>query len=353
MAHQKGALSLLGIGKGVTWNTVALVTKAIAYRPAETIKSNVELIPSDEVTGSAQKQTGDAGARMFGGDIPVPIRYEGHEWHLLADILATAGAPATVDTSAKKHVFKINNSADGVFRTLAIDKQVKVHEFKSWKGTGFKLSCSKTKAEIVFRGVASDLDEASATNTSGVIGALTLPANKAFMLFKQLVVRANAQGGAGLGAGDALHVAGIDIDVDRNLKTDEITTALGNLIDEPTNLGHVVVKVTLHFARAKDGTGGNVAFRSNVESKTPQKMDFTFTGDTLAGAATQKFQSIWYVNGLQLEEGMYNANGPGIADYSITGEAHRVLAAPTGFPAGYTDALTVEVYNQHGSDYLG
>src|SRR5262245_8405748 len=127
MAIGKGALSVCGLKKATTWNTpvAAGAGDGVGYK-SESFKSDVELIPDEALTGSVQQLTGDQGGKKFAGELVVPLRYEDVAYVAVAMIMGTAGAPTTVDTTAKKHVLKMANSLDGLFSTLAFDKQAKV-----------------------------------------------------------------------------------------------------------------------------------------------------------------------------------------------------------------------------------
>jgi hypothetical protein len=357
MAIGKGHLSKAAFKKGSAWNTPVACGAGDGFEfYEESIASNVGLISDTQARASAKVRAGQAGNRLFSGSFRVPARYEGLE-PLIAMIMGTAGAPTTVDTTAKKHVLKMANAVEGLFGTLVFDKLVKIWEYKSAKLTGFTLRVQQAaegaRAEVEFRCVASDLDKASAVNTSGTMASVTFPANRDFLLLSQLVVRLNPQGGGGLASSDAVYLSGFEISVDRPSKEDDVTTKLGNLAEEPTQQDFCGVKGSLTVSKYADGTGGNDALHDAVLSKAEQKMDIVFTAPTLAGSSTQYYQWKLFLNACQFDAGQQpTMGGPGLMSWSAAFMAHEVLSAPTGFTAGHTDPLVMEIYSQRSTDPL-
>src|SRR5262245_14925577 len=136
MATSKGFLTLAAAKKATTWGTpVAAGANDGIELKSESMSANVALIEDMQITGKASQRNGDAGNRIFSGDLATDARYEGLEV-LLALLFGTAGAPSTVDTTAKLHKLKVNDTMEGLFATLAIKKSLPVvHEFSTAKVT--------------------------------------------------------------------------------------------------------------------------------------------------------------------------------------------------------------------------
>lgn len=356
MTILKGFLTLAAFKKASVWGTPVVVGAGNGLGlSAEGISTEPDVIDDDQNEGNATQRVPDIGNKLFGGSLTLPARYEGLE-AILAQVFGTAGVPSTVDTSARKHVFKINGSLEGIFGTLCLDRKVHIGEFTTVKVLGFTLRVSQGKrATIEFRIASHDhnLNTGAGTNTQTTFLTVTMPANREFLQFRQMVVRANAQGAAGLAAGDALlQVNDLTIEVDRALKTDDVNTEFGNRISEPTGDAFTTVKVSIGFSKLQDGTGGSAAIYISQLAKTAQKMDIVFTGDTLAGAATSKFAWSLYLNSVVFKSGTPNINGQSLTPFTVSGMAYRVLTIPTGFPATYIDSLTMEVVSQLATDAL-
>lgn len=356
MTIMKGFLTLAAFKKATVWGTPVLCAAGDGLAlSSESIATDPETIEDEQNEANGVQRLPDIGNQMFGGSIAMPARYEGLEV-ILAQVFGTAGVPTTVDTTARKHVFKINDTLEGIFGTLLLDRKVHIAEFTTFKWTGFTLRVGQGKrATLEMRGCAHgvNLNTSAGTNTQALFASVTLPANREFLQFRQMVIRANAQAAGALAAGDALlQVNEVTIEVDRALKTDDVNTEFGNRISEPTGDAFATVKVSISFSKLQDGTGGSAAQYILQLSKAAQKMDITFTGDTLAGAATSKFAWTLYLNSVVFKSGTPNIQGQSLSPFTISGQAYRVLTIPTGFPATYTNALTMEVVSQRVADAL-
>lgn len=360
MTIAKGFLALAAVKKATVWGTAvaAGVGDGVGF-VSEDVSANRELIDDMQLEGAFSTQRkGDIGNKVYSGSLTSALRYEGLEL-LIALAMGVAGVPTTVDTSARKHIFKMEPTAgglEGLFATLVIKKPPVIHEFTTVKVTGWHIKINNgERAEITFDLVAHDMNvnAGSGTNNTTTFATVTLPANRSFALFSQMVARINVQTGGALAAANAVHLSSFTLNVERNMAEDDFTTQFGDRIDEPVQDDWSKVTVELEFSKYNDvSPGGNDALFLAQISKEPQKMDVVLTGLDLAGAATQFFQHAFYLNGIQFRDGTPNVGGPGRLGYTLSGQAHRVLTAPTGFTAGYTDPLTYEVFSQRATDPL-
>ena len=334
MAVAKGFLAVVGFKKAATWGTPVTCASGDGVEIiSESVAGTRELIEDMQITGMSSQRQGDAGNMTVGGDLVTAARYEGLE-PITAQVFGTAGTPTTVDTSGYQHKLKLANALDGIFGTLAIQKQVEVHEIDSAKITGFSFKCDAgQRAEVTYRVAGRNLavNTSSGTNNNTTAASITLPSNRDFLLFRQLVVRINAQaGGALANTTDKVWVAGVSLDVDRSVKGDLFTTQGGYLVDEGIQDGFTKVTGTITFAKYETGTGGNDTLFAAQLAKTAKKMDWIFTGDSLAGAATQYYQWVFNFPYVQFTEGTPQVGGPGIVTWSANFSAWRTTAAPTG-----------------------
>jgi len=320
--------------------------------------ASTEVIESEEIQGRATQVEGDNGNLVVGVPLAAPLWYEGLE-PLLGHFFCLAGAPTTLDTSAKQHTFKLKDQMDGFFQTVAYEiiKDLKVNEFDFVKWNKLTLRVSPGRATIEMEGIGFSFSDASAINTTTTIDTVTMTANREAAQFRQLLVRTNAQGGAGLGAGDALHVSGFEITIERGLERD-FTTEFGNKTSEPLPAAGTAgaTKVSGSFAFSNlisGGTGQNAQLVAEQIAGTLRKADITLTADTLAGAATQKFQHILYLPKIKLEAAQKpGLTGLGRLGWTVPFKAHHVGAIPTGFPAGFIDAITWVNISKRTTDAL-
>lgn len=355
MSVPKGFMTLIGAKKATTWGTAVACGSGDGVEiTAESVTPAVALVPDLQITGSAHSLPGDLGNKLIAGDIVTAARYEGLE--VLAALgFGTAGAPTTVDTTAKLHKLKLANQLDGILATLAMQKGFEVHEFTTIKVVGISFKCAQGgRAEITFKLIAHDvnLNTSTGTNNNTTISSVTLPANREFLQFRQLTVRVNAQSGGALAGSDAIYVSEISLDIDRSMKADDVTTRFGNKVDEPLQNDFSKITGNLVFSKyMNDSPGGNAALYAATLAKTAQKMDWTFVADSLAGSVTQKFQWAFLFPNLKFTEGAPVVGGAGLLGWQVGFEAFRCTAAPTGM-TGVTEPVELQIHSQRSTDPL-
>lgn len=360
MARAKGFQGIVAVKKGTTWGTAVAggAGDGVYVRSLDT-PGNLAIEPIRGISGSVTALSPVPGNKQVGVTLAADLRYEGLET-LIALVLGTAGAPTTVDTSGKQHVLKINNQVDGIFASLAYEliKDTTVVEVSSVKFTGFTLRGRQGRpVEIEFRGIGDDYKYGtSAINTTTTIDNVTLSANLEWALFKHLVVNYNAQSGADFSGTDLLYCTGFEINVDRAMEG-RVSTERGNLISEPIETDFMKVTGSLEFPDVATGTGGSSAVAADqllyaATAATAKKMKLKLTGTTLAGAATQYMSHVLWLPFVVLGEGKPGIPGPEGQTWSVPFESFGVAAAPTGFTAGYTGALTYEVFSKRSTDAL-
>lgn len=357
MAKAKGELAIVGFRRAASWGVALACGAGHGLEVLSVgVKATRQIIPDNSITGRPTTREGDKGNLDVNGPMVLPLRYEGAH-RLIAQVLGLAGVPATVDTSGRKHVFKIADQVDSIFGTLAYEaiKDTTVFEFNTVKLRRLTLRATiPGRIELEVEMIGHDFTDASAINTTTTIDTVTVPANREIAQARQMVFRMNGQGGAGLAAGDARFLSAFELTIERPLETD-FTTEFGDRTSEPMppegDGAAFSVSGSLTFSQLQTGTGGNSAFVLEQLSRTLQKADLNITGDNLAGAATQKFAHILYLPMLVLGDGK-PVLAKGRRGWQLPFTAHHVSAIPTGFPAGYTDAVTWENYNQDVADAL-
>jgi tail tube protein len=356
MARAKGYQGIVGIRKAPTWGTaVACGAGHGVWVHSANVVANRGLIPQRSITGRPTQQTPDKGNLDVNGPLTFPLRYEGLGL-VIASLLGTAGVPATVDTSARKHTFKIADHTDGLFWTLAYEvlKDLTIYEFNTLKAVGITLRWSNPgHAEMEVRTIGNDFTDASVINTTTTIDTVTMSANAEIAQARQVSVQMNAQGGAGLGGGDAVICTGGEVTIERPLQA-LFNSLFGDRSDEPeapTDDAFVKVSGSLSFSNLQTGTGGNSTFVMEQHARTRKKAIVAFTGDNLAGAATEKYSHKLYFPDLVFGEGKPVLQAGALA-WALPFTSHHVAAIPTGFPAGYVDAVTWENTNTITTDVL-
>lgn len=354
MARSKGFQGICAVKKATTWGTAVAggATDGVEVISLET-PGNTELIEDMQITGNVTARESDAGTRTVDVTLKTALRYEGLE-RLIALTLGTAGAPTTVDTTGRRHAIKIANQIDGIFSTVAFElmKDTTIIEVPSVKWNAVTLRCAAGgRAEIEFKGIGDDWKDNSAINTTTTIDTVTLPTNREYAVFGGAVVRANAQAGGALAAGDVVYCSEIEVTIERAMDR-IISTERGNKTSEPIESGFLKVSGTLTFPVYQSGTGGNSAFAMEQMAATKKKIDIQLVSTTLAGSATEFYAHRLYLPMAQFGEGKPSLSGPGAINWALPFNSHHVGSAPTGFTAGYTGACTWEVTSQLVTDPL-
>lgn len=359
MARAKGFQGIVGRKKGSTWGTAVVPASSDGlYVVNLSSPFNTARIENRQISGKATTRAPIAGAREGTVSFETQLRYEGNEVDIALG-LGTAGAPSTVDTSGKQHVLKPKDDVDGIFATLAYEllKDTQVVEISSYKTTKLTLS-AEAKGEVMLKveGIGHDWSDSSSSNTTTTIDSVTLPSNNEIAAFSQCVWRQNAQAGGELATDgtEDIYISGFEVVIERKLEG-RISTKFGNRVDEPipqANDFPLMVSGKLKFPAIQDGTGGNKAFMAAQMALTAYKAKLIITSSTLAGAATQYFQHVLWFPYILFGDGKPGIDGAGGQTWEIPFEAHHVGTIPTGFTAGYTDAVTWEVFSQRAGDAL-
>ena len=357
MAKSKGYQGIVGFKKATTWGTAVVCGAASGLEvSAVEIEANRGIIPRPTITGRVTRREGDKGNVEVGGPIRLPLRYESCGG-LIAGLMGTAGVPTTVDTSARLHTFKINDNIDGIFWTLAYEilKDTTIFEFNTLKIQSFTIRWQiPGEAMLEVQVLGHDFTDASAINTTTTIDTVTMSANLEIAQARQMVVRLNAQAGAGLAAGDVVYCTSGEVTVSRPLERD-FTTEFGDKSSEPQppagDGAFATVSGSLTFSQYQTSTGGNSAYVLEQLNRTLKKMDWTLTGDNLAGAATAKYSFGLFFPMVVFGSGKPHLT-PGGLGWQVPFESHHVTAAPTGFTAGFVDAVTITNQNQIATDVL-
>lgn len=355
MARSKGFQGIVGRKKASTWGTAVAAGSGDGVRVLSLVPdAATDALDDRAITGRVTMTKQYTGNRNVKVTMVTNLRYEGNTRDL-AQVFGVAGVPSTVDTTGKKHVGKIADQIDGIFNTLAFEflKDTKVAELPTVKWTKATIRGEiGGEMELQLEGIGFDYTEGSATNTTTTIDTITVPANNEIALFKHLVMRLNAQGGGALGSGDVRHISKIEIVIERMQKP-VFSSEFGDKTAQPIESDFMKVTGSFTFPETKDTSpGGGQGLMSEQMTLTRYKMDINITSPNLAGSATSFFAWVFYLPDIQLQMQKGQITGPEGPEQQVNFEAHSVLAIPTGFPAGYVDAIDYENVNQDGSDAL-
>lgn len=367
MGIVKGYTAIGAWKKSTTWGTAVQCgagegIRFTQYDPNATL----EFLASQELSGSRSRKAGDRGNVLHGPALTVEGQYEGIE-RLIASMMGSgsdgtsAGAPSQQGgDDAYQHVFKPQNELDGIHGTLAFYHQSKpsVTEYDNSKINAMQFTCGagQQRSQFVFPMIARKRSEntGSGTNTNSTMASVTFPSNRDFINFANLAgangggVYINTQSSGALGASDIVYPSEISVEVNNNLPTDDVTSAHAPYTDEPIGGDFLGVNVSLTFTKGyQDLTKLSDMISS---SATEYKMHIAFVGPLADGSTNFDFH-MWFPS-LQFTGDPPGLSGPDRQSETWNLSGNAVAAAPTGFTAGYTDAIIIEMINQNSADAL-
>jgi hypothetical protein len=187
-------------------------------------------------------------------------------------------------------------------------------------------------------------------NLLSAIGTISRPGNRDTALWRQSVVRWNEVSAAALAAADGKKCSAMQVVANNNFVTDDFTlefAAVGpnndtSRISQPVRDNKVQFSGSFTFSRLQT----NIQDLIDAMGRTRMKASIITTGLAIPGATNggQRYQINVYMPDIQFDVES-NVGGPGRVPKTVNYVAHAADSAPTGFPTGYTDGVTIEIIN--------
>lgn len=328
----------------------------------EDIKNDSQLIPDEQADGQVTEAQGDKGAELVSGPRSMDVPFEGLDIFFALAMGSVSAATQQGSDNAYLHVLKPAKNKEGKFATIATSKVTHVEEIPSVKVDGFAFSVkSKERARVQFPLIGSSMHYNTTTGevVNGVTGVntltsmanVTLNANyNKFVQFRQMRVLANLVGAAGLAPGtDDLYISEFALNLNNNFAGDEISTRRGYLNDEPLQDGKSQFTGMFQWSRLNDDAGGAFTHFARNRDKSRYKVKVEFLGDAIGASA---FRLTFWLPNVQFVELAAPVNGVKRIQPRFGIRPARADAAPTGFPVGYVDPVTIEIVNQINAPIL-
>lgn len=263
---------------------------------------------------------------------------------LVAGLFGTAGTPTQQGaTTAWKHTLQWADSNGGIFFTFAAELPGKIWEMASAKATEWSLKSAGggiIQSELKLRG--NIIIDNSAVNAAAQMDALTYNDRDNRVLFRQQVVKMNAQSAGDVASESALNCTNVEIGFKRQ-GYDSLHPAGSYSIVEPAEGGYPDIRVKLTFPRF-DAT--NAAFFQTAVAETTQKMLVSYTSASEAGAGYPYSLKLYFP---RLRMLVPEASYEEIVKNGIELVAEQAAAAPTGMT--YLRPYA-ELVNKRTTDYL-
>lgn len=249
MTIGKGFEGILGVKKEAVYGTAVAVTKALPF-VSENFGSDIEKHVDDVLRGKAGAGATIAGNKKYPFTIPCKLTYG--DLDLLIAIALGAAAGPVVNGDLYDGLYSPAENLAYSF-CAAVYKGVSVWEFAGCKVDTLKISGEANKpVDIEFGGVAKALDLASATNTSGVLTALSTEDVAGKIMFSDLEFKIAAQASA-LSGVSAVGIGAFDIPISNKLALDQFDNRAKTIL-EPQRDGIREVKFNFSVPRYEADT---------------------------------------------------------------------------------------------------
>lgn len=336
MPAAPGTLSKLAVRKGSAWGTLATLgaNHRAPFRSAS-IDQMVDSIPSDVITGYAERQIPYLGNKRIEGNVVLVGDYR--QGNILdAAFIGEDGSPATVDTSAYLHTMLWQPSLAGLFLSLGIDRGgAVVREFHSVKPNRRVIASRaggvlEKTYDLIGRGLTKGGSSSSWSYRYSPVNGGAKP-----ILHSHGVWRFNTQSGDALDADDKVFPVTFELEGGRALTQEYVDAGQS---EEPVagDFAEVTVRMSFYGLTAALAT----LFRDSYESKSALKGDVVYTDTSgLLGASSAYRFLAFYFPKLIVTECPEEIPGAGIVPFRVTMSSHAAVTAPTGFDAAYVTAL--------------
>ena len=249
MTIGKGFEGILGVVKQDAWGTILEVTEAIPF-VSEAFGREIEKHADEVLRGKAGAGASIAGNKTFPFTIPCKLTYEDLDL-LIAIAMGAAGTPGANEALYDNTYALAENLS--YFFTAAVYKGVSVWEYAGCKLDTMKISGEANKPlDIEFGGVSKDLARDSATNTSGVLIALSTEDAAAKIMFSDLEFKIAAQGDALAGESEK-GIHSFELSLANNMALDQFDNT-GLVILEPQRNGKREIKLSFAVPRYEADT---------------------------------------------------------------------------------------------------
>lgn len=324
---------------GGPWGTATVLGAGDQFEYAsETVTPDVALIESDQITGEALPGASDTGSVTVEGDLAgMDLKFSGHE-RFIRDVFGdiTTTNPGITHF---QHKFDFQNSNEGYYGTLAIEKVVTgPHEVDSYKPMGLEFVGAPGEfVKLTVTGIGRQLRTKDPGRTNDSSASWDLPVyTRRVARFGQCVFS--------VGVAEASPtltdhcVSGFTISLQRNFDP-AFTTCDGDYSSEPAT-DTIEMTGTLEFPIYDTDNDPFVDW--NLD-KTPLTGVLTIdSGVTIPGSTpAQNYEIVIYLPAFQLTEGYPNVPGLGRVPLTVGFELHKAE-----FPVD-TDAVLPRIYVQN------
>lgn len=336
MTIGKGYEAVAALDKAATWGTAVDVNVAgKGFKILnEGISPAVDYLADDSLCGNRFRQEAVIGRQDFTGSIELWNEYTNiNIFTLIAMAMGRAGTPVTANKQpggerpyAYYGRFQLRDSLEGYFFTLAIDKQVAIHEWDSVKMGSMTISGDAgDRVKLAFDVIARKWNNASAINTT--LGSVSIPTPRKYVMFQDGTFRMALQSGTALGVTDQIYPSAFSVTVN-NTMDPTLTSQNDPYVDEPvcSGFGEVTGSLTIPKYTTK-------AYEDAFVAGTKMKLDIRFITTTqipAAGGGPYYYEWNMYFPQVQITDAPTPVTGAEKITNDLTFMATKADSAPDG-----------------------
>lgn len=336
MTIAKGYETVVAIDKAATWGTavsvnaadkgVKLLTESIAVTP--------NYLPNESICGSRFPRSSDVGRIDVAGSFETYAQYaNGNIFTLIGMAMGRAGIPTAINGVPLANRpypyygrFQLRDNLEGYFITMALDKQVAIHEIDTMKISQMTISGEAgDRVKLAFEGIGHRWRNDSAVNTT--LASVSEPTPRKYIMFQEGQFRVSAQANAAMDGDNQIYPSAFSITLNNTM--DPILTAKNDpYVDEPVANGWG--EVTGSFTIPKYTT---TVYENAFIAGTIMKADIRFISTTqinTAGGGPYYYEFNLFMPQIQITEANAPLEGAGRISQNINFIATKADAAPDG-----------------------
>jgi hypothetical protein len=325
MATARGFQQIMGLKAETTLGTAVAVNYKVPF-VSDTFDQQFTHIQNAALVGSGAPLNSIQSVRHVPGGFTAYLTYD-----LIHPVLKHFFGNYTPVAGAGDERYVMQETLDGLGLTVAINKQVSVHEYAGFKVGEFTLTGTPADGiRYSVAGMATARSLSSVLNTSGVLAALAEPATSA--RFTDLTLRIGDLADA-LAAGDNTPVSGFSLSINRNLQQDEVNS---NTLLEALESNFRQGTLTLNVPRYTTDQ-----WKTWHDNHTVLQAELAFDN------GTDPYKKVRLAQ-LQVVSAPTPTSGPGLLPITVTLSLHNNLNN-ANTQTGFTFDAEIEIVEENGS----
>lgn len=332
MADLKGFLLRAALIQGAAWGTALAATKRLEI-VRESVVNDPDLQDDPTLEGDAGHNDSFLGAEKNGGELEIEMQYGGNADMLLAAAMGAcaAGTPSPPDY----YQWNMALAEISDFITLALDKQIAIHEFASLAPVKFILS-AEAGGRLIFKPTlrGRGFDKASTINTTTTMGnAGKSAAPRILFSHFRFFLGDNADAlDVAPPSSDEITLRGFELSVDPQMDNQIVNTGPA----QPTQENRRVITLTLKLPKLSS---------INWKSWQVGMTHLQFAARADATIATKVYKFYIHLGKLEVRNDPTAIGGPELVKPDLVLVARRAATLSLTW-TGMTEELEIQTQNQ-------